>query len=437
MLYIVLFFIALYRFLVKDRISYYFVLQFLIFGGYKISLFQDIIIRPDDLALMLILFTFINSINNNIKYNKLDKLIKKFIIFIFISICISFVYYQIPLIEVFKGCRSYLYVLSFYDIMKLKKEEIEKLLLYIFYFNIIIGIIFTFQLFSPISILTRDKIADKVPIGFLGIPRSYSFPQLIPFCCLYSFFIINGKWRKILFICISFITLFAIQSRGLIINTVFLIVIGIFLKKSNTKTKTIMIVTSVILVLLINSTIFSDETGEKTTNDINIILNGQFANMSYLDNVTGEATLAYRFYLVYRAIVRLMNDLTSSIFGVGFFVELPLNKIKDLGLENISIESWNGYGTFTPDIAYSNILCNLGFIGSILYLSFFIKLLYFFNKNRKYNNIYNLLGLLYISYLLILGFNGSFITTPICLFIPFILYKYSISGIKYHDYRKL
>lgn len=426
MLYIILAIIALIRWLKKDRITYYFILQFLIFRGYKIALFQDIIIRPDDLALGLILYTIINlAINNSISHDNLSKLARVFIFFIFISFCVSFVFYQIPFIEVFKGSRSYLYVLSLYDIMRLRKEEIEKLLSYIFYFNIIIGTLFSLQLFYPINILTRDVIVDKVPIGFLGIPRSYSYPQLIPFCCLYSFFVINNKWRKTLFLCLSFITLFAIQSRGLIINTVLLIVIGIFVQKSNTKTKTIMIIISIILVFLINSTIFSNETGEKTANDINIILNGDFANMSYIDNMTGEATLAYRFYLVYRAAFRLLNDLISFIFGVGFFVELPLNKIKDLGLENISIESWNGFGTFTPDIAYSNILCNLGFIGSILYLIFFIRLFNFFMKNRIYNNMYNLLGLLYIPYLLILGLNGSFITTPICLFIPFILFRHS------------
>lgn len=436
MLYILLAIIALIRWFKKDRITYYFIIQFLIFRGYKIALFQDIIIRPDDLALGLILFTFINLIiKNGIKYNDLSNSIKSFTIFICISICISFIFYQIPLIEIFKGSRSFLYALCLYDIMKLNKNDIEKLLLYIFYFNIIIGVIFTIQLFYPINIITRDIIIDKVPIGFLGIPRSYSYPQLIPFCCLYSFFIIKGKWIKPLLLCISFITLFAIQSRGLVINTVVLIAIGIFIQKNDTKTKTIMIIASVILVFLINSTIFSNETGEKTANDINIILNGEFANMSYMDNMTGEATMAYRFYLVYRSIVHLLSDFLSFIFGVGFFVELPLNKIKDLGLEDISIESWNGYGTFTPDIAYSNILNNLGFIGAILYLTIFIKLFIYFINNRKYNNKYNLLGLLYIPYLLVLGLNGSFITTPICLFIPFILYRHSI--IEKYNLRKI
>lgn len=426
MLYIILTIIALIRWLKRDRITYYFILQFLIFKGYRIDIFKDVIVRPDDLALCLILFSFINlAINNATKHNDLSNLIKLFIIFVLISTFVSFVYYQIPLVEVFKGCRSYLYVLSLYDIMRLKKEEIEKLLLYIFYFNVFIGIIFTVQLFYPLNLLTHDIVVDKVPIGFLGIPRSYSYPQLIPFCCLYSFFIMKGKWIKPLFLCLSFITLFAIQSRGLIINTVILIAVGVLSQKTNTRKKTVMVAVFFILVILINSTIFSAETGEKTYNDISIILNGEFADMSYLDNMTGEATLAYRFYLVYRVVFHLLRNIISLFFGVGFFVELPLYKIKELGLENITIESWNGYGTFTPDISYSNILCNLGLIGSILYITFFIQLFIFFFKNRKHSDIYNLLGLLYVPYLLILGLNGSLITTPICLFIPFILYKHS------------
>lgn len=426
MIYIIITIFALIRWYKHDRITYYFILQFLILKGYNLSFFNDNPFRPDDLALGLICITFFSQlIKNRFRTNDFNKLIILFLLFLLVSICVSIFIYEIPLQQVIKGVRTYLYILCIYDIMKLKKVEIEKTLKYIFYFNLFIGICFVIQTFIPINILRSETLTEVQRTGFLGLQRSFSFPKLISFCCFYSFFLLNKNKNRLLLISICYIILFIIQSRGLIINTTLLIALGLFFLNSNDNKKTIYYLVIFCIFIIINNSILTGETGDKTTNDIEMILSGEFKDFDFFNTPNNNATLSYRFYLVYRVIIHLLtNDIIKLIFGTGLFVELPYEKIKDLDLQNISFESWDGYGIFTPDISYSNILCNLGLVGFIIYVLFFIKLLKYFYLNKKNNYKYGILGFLYMLFLFITGFNSSYISTPICLLIPFILYRY-------------
>ena len=111
------------------------------------------------------------------------------------------------------------------------------------------------------------------------------------------------------------------------------------------------------------------------------------------------------------------------LFGFGFFIELSRSMMASLGLLSLMRESWNGYGLFTPDISYVNILCYLGFLGGFVYLRFFYLIATNSYKLLKTANKFALMSFLYIVYLLLIGLDGSSITYPSCLLVAFLLYR--------------
>lgn len=429
-----------YRYWKKgNKAMYLAILQFLIFQDYKLSFIAQSSIRPDDLALCLILATFAIDVQRRLlTKNVLSSIIKYFVIFVVMGMLVSLFVKGIPLSQVIRGGRTYLFVLALYDILLMDKYAIRKALHHIFLINMVFSVIFILQTFMPLGLLLDDwQSAGAARVGFLGLRRYYSFPPLLPFCCLYSIFLFpKEKKHKMAYIVLSFMTLMFIQSRGMLMYTVLLVILGSLMFKASTGKKIVYMVFSVVMVVVVNTTVMSGETGAKTSNDFDMILSGKI-DTDYQPE--GEATLAFRLWMVMGRNERIMDgSILDKIFGLGYFAQLPMHKIKSLHLENLCVQYYEGdaFVINTPDISYANILATLGYVGSILYLAIFWKMIKFFYRNRN-RSMYAQLGLLYMLFLLATGMNGSSISTPTCLVVPFIFFslvysecykRYSLQG---------
>lgn len=179
-----------------------------------------------------------------------------------------------------------------------------------------------------------------------------------------------------------------------------------------------------IAIYFINATMFSGETGIKTLNDFSQITTGNVFQTDY--EVQGDATFTYRIGLFVKAIYKMIDSsITTLLFGYGFFIELPAEKLSSIGALSLASISWNGYALFTPDISYVNLIYHLGILGSIVYIRFF----YIITKQSyslfSINNKFALLSFLYTLYLLFIGLDGSNITYSSSLLIPFLLLQAS------------
>lgn len=402
---------------------YLLIIQFMIFQSYRITTLMLSPIRSDDLALFIIVGTFlINYAKGKYNHIKYTKPIVYFCTFLIISFCVSVLIKGIPVIQAIKGVRGFFFVLIFYDIFIMKSEELKNSVYQIFILNIAISIIFIIQTFYPAFNILADDYKSGIRIGFLGLRRFYSYPALLPFACIYSIYLFpQTKKYKPLYIIISLFTLLLVQSRGMILYTVLLIIIASLMFKNKKGNNFIYYLISLIMIIVINYTIFSGKTGDKTTNDIELIMSG---NINKENQPQGDATLAFRTWLLLNRNDRLIEgDIIDKIFGLGLFIQIPAQKAKELGISNIGNTFDNNlHEMFTPDISYANHLAFLGYVGTFLYLSIFINILKITYKFKK-NNIYAKMGVLYILFLLFIGMNGSAITYSGCLIVPFIFFR--------------
>lgn len=414
---------ALYRWVRKDRVTFYLIIQFLVFKCYHLLPLGSI--RGDDLALLGIIITSIISIfNNHVIDKKLVRHTQCFIGIILIISLISLTYYQLPFNQVISGCRHYLFILCLFDISRMTHTELTIFLKKLFYLNLIACALFIIYTFTHIPIYhTEYSNSSVIKLGFLGLKRVYTFPQLISFTCLYSLFIkgfkdINGKLSML----VALGCLLCIQSRGMILNVTLVASLGYMITNNKSSSKVIGLIFIILAAYFINETIFSGETGTKTANDLSQIFSGDVFRTGY--EVEGDATFTYRIALLMSTIHHMIEvSIISLLFGFGFFIEISKSMVINLGILNLARESWNGYGLFTPDISYVNILCNLGLIGAFFYIRFFqliAKKSYAKIKDIPVNK-YALISFLYILYLLLIGLDGSTITYPSCLLIPFMI----------------
>lgn len=421
---ILLAFYAYKRWKVGDRCMYFVILQFLIFQTYKLDILLHSAIRSDDLALILVLLTAYQG-NRKVRIPGLiGKSISVFICFILMGMVVSMVFKDLPLTQVIKGARPYFFVLALNDVWLMKKEELMKTIYNVFMLNIVFSVIFIIQTFLPVRLLIDTWQGEgNGSSGFLGLRRYYSFPPFVPFCCLYSCFLYpsHKKYKKVC-IFISLATVLLIQSRGMLMYTALLVVMAFILFKASSSKKLLYIGISFVIGMLLDATVLSGDTGERTNNDISKIISGEVSMEEMPD---GDATMSLRVYMVLKRIERIEEgDIFDRLFGLGFFAQINGAKVKELGLEKVVARYYQEDEFFmhTPDISYANIIASIGYGGSVLYVGMMLSMLCFFLKNKEEGK-YAQLGILYMIYLLATGLNGSSISNPTCMLLPFLFMK--------------
>ncbi len=421
MIAIILFIYGIYCFEAKrDRVIFYLILQYLALDAYSMLYWDYSIIRFDDLALIMVLYSFFREGIYKKSSPFLKKMIYAYLIIILLSVFVSYFYYQIPIIQVFKGARTSLFVLAFFDLIDLRYREYRKLFYFIFVLSSIAATLYCYTI-----------IAGKIPenaragIGFLGIPRSFNFPPLAAYNCIYSVFILNKK-KKIFIpvLILSFVTLLLIQSRGMIISVLIALVVGTLLKANKSNRVLIFIMAVSVSTFLLTSLIFKGDTGDKTMNDISKISTGEFAKDDFEHE--SDATFSYRLNLLAISIIKTVDNPVRLLFGSGLFVEMPISYFERWNMIGTFRMARDGYTYFSPDISFSNIIYNIGFLGLFVYLamiySFWKVLLNRANGDRKYE----IAGVAYLLYMLLVAFDGSRLTWPNNLLIPIIFVQYAI-----------
>ena len=204
--------------------------------------------------------------------------------------------------------------------------------------------------------------------------------------------------------------------------TALLVVMAFMLFKASSSKKLLYIGMSFVIGMLLDATVLSGDTGERTNNDISKIISGE---VSMEEMPEGDATMSLRVYMVLKRIERIEEgDIFDRLFGLGFFAQINGAKVKELGLEKVVARYYlkDEYCMYTPDISYANIIASIGYGGSVLYLGMMLSMLCFFLKNKDEGK-YAQLGILYMIYLLATGLNGSSISNPTCMLLPFLFMK--------------
>lgn len=407
----------------RNMVIFFVVLQFLIFRCYNLGITgHGSPIRPDDMALLLIILFLVKKKSTRMLHlNAIGNVVKCFILFLIISMCVSIFFKDLPILQVIKETRNFVYVLSIFIVCNLNKGQLDEILYKVFMLHCIFCVIFIIQTFIPSLGVLSDMESESISMtGYLGFRRFYGYPPLMAFGCLYAFFLFpNNKNNKKLYIALNFLALLLVQSRGMMLNVVLLIVLASVLFKASITKKILYVTTAIILVVFVNMFIFSGDTGSRTSNDINTIMS---SNIMDIERPDGEATFSLRIWMLANRI-RAINEggLVDGIFGLGLFVELPFNEMMKRGLITVAAPTYEGnYGLYTPDISYANHLAFLGYVGSVLFWLIFLLMVIKCYKLRKHSR-YAQIAFLYLIYMIVSGFNNMEISSSSCLIMPFIL----------------
>lgn len=381
--------------------------------------------KSADFALLYTVFLFIyGCINykNYIPINKLTTLIAGYLLFVLCIIVISYFVYRIPLVEIVRTSRYYLFALSYFVIRRLTKEEIDSVLKILFCVVVVQSLLFTIQGFTGIALLTGAVNHKSAKL----ITRFYNLPLMLYFFVFYGIFNnpFNGKYKYVTAI-ICIICVYMPLHRSLTISFIAILILGIFLKIG--KIKRLMSYLPILLICFIPLiTIIGAQLASRTINDINSVTTGEFVDIEDIE-LGEESTLLFRIAHFYERYMYITEKPIEAAFGSGLMSEdskYTNNKFNFIiGLEN---EETGGIVQLeTSDIAWSNLIIRYGIIGTLIYLTIYISIMIFNFKHRK-----EYIALSTFLYLLLLFFTS--ITSDQLYYIymlifPFMIYDKSIA----------
>jgi len=425
MLLIPLLILSIILYIIGNRISSVLIFFFFLFDGFQIVpevLFNTHIgfSKSIDFAFIYLISTFIYGFvkyEDYIPVNRITKLIMLYLSFIIISIGVSLLYYHIDLFDIIRTSRSYFFVLSYFVIRRLTKEEMTKLLKILFLVVFFQCCLFIIQAFTGLALLTG---AESGRSGI--ITRFYNIPLMLYFIIFYAIFYNPYKgWPKIITTVIPSVTMFLPLHRSLMIAFILCLFIGVYIKIGGIK-KIMKYLPFLLILILPFFLIVAKATGERTLTDIKSVLNGEFIEVGDDFELDQESTFMFRMAHFFERFIDITESNMGIIFGTGFMTEdseytyrhfnYQIGLTSDVTGDTVQLD--------TSDICWSNFIVRYGLIGTLLFIYIFFSITSIYNKDIK------LVGLpifLYMILLFIVSFTSDLMYQNRMLIFPLLLYN--------------
>lgn len=424
MLGIVLLFVALFLFFKpKYRyLSYLLYLGFMLgtYGGFGLLTDSVLGVKNKDLA---IVYTFVISLYlvltgqyklPNVGFIRWYKL---FICFLICSIFFSYFYYGFSWIQILQGGRDFLLIFSLPIFMRIKPEELNKLMPILLWITIITSVLYILQVVMGRALMPYGGEPKIDPST--GLVRLYNSPVLLNLFLALTFVVPDYFGKKVnLLRVIFFIALICTLGRTGIFTALLTVILSIlFVGKASTLLKTITVL-GILFIPFLDMVSSRFEKGG-TEEDLSVLSSGAFQDYDSGDG----GTMTYRIAWVYERFDYLLDrPLGEQIFGLGLISDSQpiVNKMYDFSIGLIDEETSLPTQLGTPDIAYGNILTKLGFVGGGIYLCLMINMLAFLYKNRRINSL-TIVGAAMMIMLFIGSISGSAMSAPKNLSFYFII----------------
>ncbi len=364
------------------------------------------------LILYLILFFYLLIKHNfKLKETPISKYVIIFYIFLLTSIFVDLIFNGINLISIVKTSRHWIFLSSVWIFYYIPTVEVKKLIKYLLNALAIISIIMLIEFFFDLQILAREVKTEYLNPGFL-ITRG-SIPSI--FIIFFLLLLFTGYFKFTKFIKYFYISVFsAVLITSMIRSWIVAIIIGIFLIVNfQAKLKIKKVLTGIIIAAGLILIIYT-----------NPIINERFRmGFDEMQNFTLEGNVQGNFsFRIFQAAERLnyiSQSLQYEIFGVGNITEQNFPYIFKTGLRN---ESGIVTQLDTADIAWSLLFLRLGFLGTFIYLIFYVIMLFKLYK-LKFSNPLGITTFVYLFInLTVISFASSNIATGQFWIFPVLIY---------------
>lgn len=384
---LILYFNPRYRYL-----SYFFYLSFMMGYSGGFGLWTDTVLgtKNKDLA---IIYTFaINAcliLQGKFYLPKLPwmKYYKLLVVFIGLTALFSLFYYYFTPYQVLQGGRDYLLIASLPVLIRIKPFELDKIIRLLIIVATVTSVLYILQIVLGRPLMPYNGEGSTDPstglIRLYNSPANLTFFLTMTFVTPYYFSKRRINFYRVLF----FVALVCTLGRTSIFTGIMTVFLALVLTGNFSKTIKYGVLIGLLMIPFIGTLSNRFEKGG-TENDLQQIMAGNF-DENYQSS--GDATMTYRLAWVYeRADYLLHRPLGEQIFGMGFISDSQpvVHKKYNFKLGLTSEETGERSQLSTPDIAYGNLLTQLGFVGTILYLLFAIHLAIFFFKQRKLHPLF-------------------------------------------------
>lgn len=283
--------------------------------------------------------------------------------------------------------------------------------------------LYIIQVLTGAEVLPYKYAGEVKEDQYTGVLRYYNSPHLLAFFLYMTMLYPLRNYVLNNMAAVAFLAaLLCTQGRTAISIVLICLLLGYLVRGRLSGSVRIAIIICLVL-LPFTELIISRYEESSTKDDIQAVLNGDF-----IDKVKNgepiEGTLMFRFAWVYeRALYMSERPFSEKIFGLGMISDSQkdvVNSMYHFTVGLIDEETELPVQLGTSDIAYGNMLTQLGYCGGFLLLFIWIRLAILFFKRRKVDSLLLCMSLFVISR--ILGsVSGSHISIAAYLAIPFLM----------------
>jgi hypothetical protein len=329
--------------------------------------------------------------------------------------------------EIIRTCRYHFFWLTYFVFRQMEKENLERLLKYLFAITVVISVLFLAQIILHKDILIEVNTSTVELFG-IRIPRYYNQPYTILFCSMMAIYHnpYKGIWKMIT-LCIVVLALVGAFHRSW--NGVFVLILIVGYSFRLSRLRRIQFLTVLITALVFGISIVGLRfLSSKTYTDMKHLATGDFANIEDIDmevsffDLYDASTFTYRLAHLYERNQYLLEHPQAMIVGAGLMTEDSklTDRVFNFKIGLIDPSTYRIMQLDSPDISYSFLLMRYGYVGTILYLFIFVWLMVFFYRKRE--NKYGFFSFLYILLSIGVALFSSNLNNPISFVLPLISY---------------
>lgn len=345
--------------------------------------------KSTDFALIYIFVLFgygCFAYHDFIPLNKMTYLIAVYLVAILVIVGVNKFIYEIGWGDILRTARNYFFVLAYYPLRRVGKEEVDRLLKILLYIVLFQSLLFAIQAFTGKALLAgaEDKSGGDL------IYRFYNSPRMLYFFIFYTLFVQPlGKKHSVFAGILLVITSFLPMHRSLIIMVILTLSFGYLLNVGNLK-RFIRYLPYALLVAIPLSFVLFAQVGSRTISDLQMLREGNFAEIEDSEEIENfemdsESTFTFRIAHFMERYLYAQTDKWNEFFGIGLMSEDSPYTNNNLNFVIGLVDDKTGgvVQLESGDIAWSNFIVRYGYVGTLAYLIFYLGLAWFFFVNRK------------------------------------------------------
>lgn len=402
MLFLPLLVLGIVLYIIGRRVSSALIFFFFCLDGYQIVPYPDVLFNTHlgiskayDFALIYVLFLFFYGLHRYkdfIPRNLMTRLIGLFTLLLFAVMAFSLFHYHIPASEAVRTIRPYFLVLAYFPLRRLTYEQYSKVVYALWIITYAQSLLFILQAILGIPLL--NEALGGYPADFI-FKRYYNYPNLLYLAAYLSWFArypFHSSLLRKSALCIFSFAVYLTFSRAALAEYLFLIGIGYVLKMGGSNRWRMLLVGIPAFLIFISALAFVmlKAQGGRTATDIQNVMAGDFIEVAQSEagaefSIESDATFIFRMALTFERLLDVISTPSSLVLGKGLSTEgsaYTKNHFNYyIGLT--TPQTGEVAQLDTADISWSLLFLRFGIVGTVLYVTGFFVLAFYFLRTQK------------------------------------------------------